>query len=136
MFKTTRTLALLAVVAVAFACGGETPEADEATVEVATYAVRGRVLEMPSAPGEEIRIEHVAIDDFVDYRGEVVGMDAMTMSFPLAEGAAGDIVPGDIVEFELRVDWNAEPLSVVTRLTKLPPETELVFRAAEPPAPE
>ncbi len=136
MFKTTRTLALLVVAAVAFACGGDAPEADEAVVEAATYTVRGRVLEMPSAPGEELRIEHEAIDAFVDYRGEVVGMDAMTMSFPLAEGAAGDVVAGDIVEFELRVDWNAEPLSSVSRLTKLPPETELVFRAAEPPSTE
>ena len=58
----------------------------------------------------------------------------MTMSFPLAEGAAGDVIAGDIVEFELRVDWNAEPLSTVTRLTKLPPDTELVFGRAEPPS--
>lgn len=133
MFKTSRTLFLLTFATLALACGSQAPEAEDATVEPATYTVRGRVLEMPTGPGEDVRIEHEAIDDFVDYRGEVVGMDAMTMSFPLADGAAGDVAAGDIVEFTLRVDWNAEPLSTVTQLEKLPPETELVFGRAEPP---
>ena len=132
MFNTTRTLFLLAVVTLALACGAEAPEAEDATVPAATYTVRGRVLDMPTAPGEEMRIEHEAIHTFVDYRGEVVGMDAMTMSFPLAEGVGADVAPGDLVEFDLRVDWNAEPLSTVTRMTKLAPETELVFGRAEP----
>jgi hypothetical protein len=132
MFQQMRIPFLVAGAVLMIGCAADAPEGDGATSPAATYTVRGRVLEMPSAPGEEIRLEHEAIHSFVDFRGDVVGMDAMTMSFPLAEGAAGDIAAGDIVEFDLRVDWNAEPLSAVTRLEKLPEDTELVFGRAEP----
>jgi Cu/Ag efflux protein CusF len=125
------------LVALAFllgACTSEPTDGEAAGPEPASYTVRGRVVAMPSTPSGEIQIEHEAIHEFVDFRGDVVGMDAMTMFFPLAEGVASEeIVAGDIVEFDLLVDWNAEPLSKITRIAKLPPETELVFGRAEPP---
>jgi len=127
-----KTLFLLAGAILLVGCGADTTDGTDTTSQVTTYTARGRVLEMPSAPGEHIRLEHEAIHGFVDFRGDVVGMDAMTMSFPLAEGAAGEIIPGNIVEFDLRVDWNADPLSTVTRLEKLADDTELVFGRAEP----
>jgi Cu/Ag efflux protein CusF len=133
MMQTKRALFLLAAVVLIVGCGADAPVVDEAAAQVATYTARGRVLTMPSEPGGEIQLEHEAIHDFVNFRGDVVGMDAMTMEFPLAEGAAGEIVAGDIVEFDLQVNWDAEPLSSVTRLEKLPADTELVFGRAEPP---
>ena len=132
MLQTTRVAFLLATATLLAGCGTDAGQTDDAATQATTYTVRGRVLEMPAAPGGEIRLEHEAIHGFVDFRGDVVGMDAMTMSFPLAEGAAGEIVANDIVEFDLRVDWNADPLSTVTRLGKLPDDTEMAFGRAEP----
>jgi hypothetical protein len=99
---------------------------------VATYTVRGRVVALPSAPGGEIRLAHEAIADFESAAGEVVGMDAMTMSFPVAASVDDSAVaPGDVVEIELRVDWSAEEPATVTRIEPLPEGTELVLEAAE-----
>ena len=133
MLQPTRSLLPLTIAILLAGCGADTPEGEDAASQANTYTVRGRVLEMPAVPGGEIRLEHEAVHGFVDFRGDIVGMDAMTMSFPLAEGAGGDIVAGDIVAFDLQVDWNAEPLSTVTHLEKLPPDTELIFDRAEPP---
>lgn len=130
--------ALLPVFALALVfagCGSEPATEETSGPGPATYTVRGRVVAMPSTSDGEIQVEHEAIDDLVDFRGDVVGMDAMTMFFPLGEGAvAEEIVAGDIVEFDLLVDWNAEPLSKITRIEKLPEDTELEFGRAEPPA--
>ena len=88
---------------------------------------------MPQTEGGEIHIEHEAIHDLIDSRGEVVGMAAMMMFFPLdVERGTPKLAVGDIVEFDLEVDWNADPLARVTRLEKLPIDTELVFGAAAP----
>lgn len=98
-----------------------------------TYTLKGRILEMPLTEGSEIQIEHEAIHDLIDSSGEVVGMDAMMMIFSLdVERATPGLAVGDIVEFDLEVDWNADPMATVTRLEKLPADTELVFGAAEP----
>ncbi len=55
------------------------------------------------------------------------------MSFALAEGVGEGGSDGDIVEFDLLVDWDAEPLATVTALRVLPEDTQLVFGRAEPP---
>ena len=99
-----------------------------------TYTLKGRIIEMPAAPGGEIQLEHEAIHGLVDSRGETVGMDAMMMFFSLAEDAGVGFEAGNIVEFDLEVDWKREPLAIVTRLERLPDDTRLVFEAARPSA--
>ena len=42
----------------------------------------------PADPQHEIWIRHEAIPDFTSDEGQVVGMDAMTMPFALAEGGS------------------------------------------------
>lgn len=96
-----------------------------------TYSVRGQVVTLPADNNGEIRLAHEAIDDFEGATGEVIGMDAMTMSFPLAEGAGHEeLAVGDVVEFELSVDWSSASPATVTRIEKLPAETELGFGKA------
>ena len=101
---------------------------------VASYAVRGRVVALPIDNGGEIRMTHEAIDDFATADGEIIGMDSMTMSFPLEPSVDGSaLAVGDIVEFELRVDWGADEPATVTRIESLPDGTELAFGSASPP---
>ncbi len=110
-------------------------EADPGSaVPARTYTVNGKVVTLAADNGGELRIAHEAIDDFVAADGAVVGMDAMTMSFVVAEGVGEGLAVGDIVEFDLRVDWGADDLATVTRIEMLPAETELVFDAASPPS--
>jgi len=100
------------------------------------YTVRGRVAELPQAgnPASSFEIAHQAVDDFVDRQGEVVGMDPMTMSFPLGPQVSLEgLAVNDPIEFTLHVDWQANPPVRITRLHKLPPGTPIVFRAAQPP---
>jgi hypothetical protein len=100
------------------------------------YTVRGRVAQLPE-PGNPVSgfaVSHQAIDDFVDRQGEVVGMDPMTMSFPLGpQVSLAGLALTDPIEFTLHVDWSAAPPVRITRLHKLPPGTPIVFRAAQPP---
>ena len=121
-------LALLAALGVA-ACSDKGAGASRA------YTVRAQVLQLPDPanPGTGITLNHEAIDDFVDRSGEVVGMDPMSMPFPVADGVSLDgIQAGDVVEIELRVDWDAEPAVAVAAVRELPPGTKLDFRAAKP----
>ena len=122
----TRILLILALVAAVASCarGGR------------DYTVRGRVAQMPETgnPASGFVLAHQAIDDFVDRQGEVVGMDPMTMSFPLGSGVSlQGLAVNDVVDFTLHVDWSAAPPIHLTRLHKLPPGTPLVYRAAQPP---
>lgn len=105
----------------------------------ATYTVRGVVAEMPDQvkPGADFRIKHEAIDTFANAEGKVVGMGAMVMPFPLGPGVRLDgLALGDIVEVTFSVWWTPSIKWHVTSMKKLPAETELVFRAAQPPQPE
>ena len=100
------------------------------------YTVRGRVAELPQAgnPASAFEIAHQAVDDFVDRQGEVVGMDPMTMSFPLSPQVSLEgLAVNDPIEFTLHVDWQANPPVRITRLHKLPPGTPIEFRAARSP---
>jgi hypothetical protein len=128
----TRSLAtLFALAALLGACSDPQVESDQGPH---AYTLRGRITEMPAAPGGQIQLEHEAIHDLVDARGRVVGMDAMLMFFSLAEGAGDGFEVGQVVEFDLDVDWQREPLAIVTRLERLPDDTKLVFAAAQPPS--
>jgi Copper binding periplasmic protein CusF len=101
-----------------------------------TYTVRGQVIQLPdpAQPGSGLVLQHEAVDDFVGRDGTVVGMDPMAMPFPVAPGVSlAGIAPADVVEFDLNVDWKADPAVAITRVRKLPPGTKLVFRAAKLP---
>lgn len=121
-------LTLLVLLLTTLAC---TREAPNSSIAPATYRTQGVVRHVSGAgrPGAaEILVHHEALPGFVDDRGEVVGMDAMTMAFPvrdphLVEGLAA----GDKIAFDFTVDWNGSPTLEVTRIEKLPADAELDF---------
>jgi hypothetical protein len=103
-----------------------------------TYTVRAKVVQLPAPnnPASGLYLSHEAIDRFVDRDGKIVGMDPMTMPFPLADGVALDgLQPGDVVELKLHVDWGADPEVEITGLRELPADTKLSFRNARPTGP-
>ncbi|HVR98620.1 MAG TPA: copper-binding protein [Thermoanaerobaculia bacterium] len=106
--------------------------ADRGTV----YTIRGQVIGLPSPSSNprQLSLDHEAVDNFVNREGKVSGMDSMGMPFPVGKRVSLDgIEVGDIVEFDLRVDWEAEdrPVEIVD-VRELPPDTQLDFRLAEP----
>ncbi|MEA2560351.1 MAG: hypothetical protein QOH06_1855 [Acidobacteriota bacterium] len=122
------TLFLLAVLSLAGCSGGK----DSGR----TYTVRGQVTQLPDPgnPGRGLYLNHEAVDDFVSRDGEIVGMDPMTMPFPVDEKVPlAGIGVGDVVEFKLHVDWGAETEVEIVEIRELPPGTKLVYHAAKPP---
>jgi Cu/Ag efflux protein CusF len=120
-----------------FGCGREAPPAEPAATSAPAdvYVVRGEVVRLPNADDGSggFYVRHEAIDDFKAADGSVIGMDAMTMRFPLSDPALLDgLAVGDKVEITYEVDWHGQPMQQATKVTKLPPETELVFREANP----
>lgn len=100
-----------------------------------TYTTRGQVIQLPDPanPGTGLTLNHEAVDQFMDRQGEIVGMDPMSMPFPVAKGVSLEgIQVGDVVEFKLHVDWSAEPAAEITEIRELPAGTKLEFRAAKP----
>lgn len=119
--------------------GGSTPPAaaaDAAPKADATYVVRGTVVDVPdpARATSEFIVHHEAIDTFLNpATGEVVGMGSMEMPFPLAKGLILDgVKAGDIVELTFEDYFKPTRKYQVTKVTKLPPETKLEFRAARP----
>jgi hypothetical protein len=110
-----------------------------------TYHTRGIIQSLPEAnkPTAELMIQHEAINDFVDGKGAVVGMNAMTMPFPrLAPGVTLDgLAVGDKIAFSFTNTWTGpetarKPAWVVDNVSKLPAETELIFGKKVTPVPE
>lgn len=119
-----RCLLLLSLVAPA--CSRGVQPGDPETPAVQSYEVRGEVTRLPSAAEPALYVRHEAVPGFVDMDGEVVGMDSMTMPFPLAEGVALEgIAPGDRVRFTLEVEWEGDPPYRITRIEELAAGTEL-----------
>jgi len=120
------------------ACGGGSesdPEAEATEGEVARYTVRGEVVQLPDPdnPAAQLQIRHEAIPDFRS-GGEVVGMESMTMPFPVAEGVSLEgLSPGDKIEFTFETRYAPDTQLVegfrIVRVTPLPAETELHFGA-------
>lgn len=101
-----------------------------------SYTVRGRIVMLPEAgkPASVLQIRHEAIEHFVDSKGKVVGMEAMTMPFPTAKGLSlAGLAVGDAVEFTFEVRWDGSPIYQVTRITELPEGTALEFESAPEP---
>jgi Cu/Ag efflux protein CusF len=116
-------IALLATVA----CGGDEPSAGG---DKAAYTVRGEVEQLPNpeVEGSDLMVRHEPIPDFENSKGEVVGMNAMTMPFPLAGDVSLEgIAVGDKVELTFEVQFEPSTSFVTTEVTKLPPDTELDF---------
>lgn len=114
--------------------GGSAAPAEPAAGPRYRYTVRGRVksLPEPGKPMSSFEVHHEAIDNFVRADGKL-GMGAMTMDFPLGEGVSlQGLRVGDIVEMVLEVQPRPRMRMKVTKLTTLPPETKLEFRAARP----
>ena len=127
--------AVLAVAVLALAACSPPPPSPAPAGPDQSYAVRGEIVRLPDPadPQNEIWIRHEAIADFATDAGEVVGMDAMTMPFGVADGLdlAGFEV-GDKIRFTLEVRWadRAQPAKV-TAVEKLPADIELVFAPRE-----
>ena len=95
-----------------------------------TYEVRGVVRQLPAAdqPSKEILIHHEAIPSFGNMNGETVGMEAMTMPFPVVDPALCEgFALGDKVTFRFQVDWEGSPPLQLTHLEKLTADTVLSF---------
>ena len=123
-----RLLTGFALAAVLAGCGqpAEAPEEPAAT----SYEMRGVVRRLPQegVRGSQLLIHHESVPGFVDIRGEVVGMDAMTMPFDPAPGQdLSALAVGDKIAFRLEVDWRQTPAAVVSEIRKLPEEIELEF---------
>lgn len=104
-----------------------------------TYTTRGEVVSLP-VKGDvrtSFKVRHEAIDGFRNRKGEVVGMNAMTMDFPPAKGVdLSSLKVGDKVEITFSVWWGNTPPWLATKVSKLPADTELVYRKARPPESE
>ena len=114
--------------AFAGACGG-TPDSGQPP---ASYLVRGIVRQLPAPEGaaRELLVHHEAIPEFEDADGEVVGMNSMTMSFPMVDqGLAAELEVGDRIEMKFEVRWNGGNPLAVTAIERLPAETRLNFEA-------
>lgn len=109
------------------------PAAPAPTVRQDRYSVRGVIAQLPDPanPAAELQIRHEAIPHFRGQSGEL-GMDTMTMPFPLAKGLALDgLKIGDKVTVSFEVDFDAAADKLLayraTALEPLPAETELDF---------
>ncbi len=103
------------------------PTAISPTAPEAVYTVRAKIAGLPAAdkPGSSLQLQHEPIDNFVRQDG-TLGMDSMTMPFPLAKGVSLDgFTVGDIVEVTFEVRWKSQPRFQTTRLVKLPADTVL-----------
>lgn len=101
------------------------------------YIVRGRIesLPDPAVPTSEFVAYHEPIDNFKNASGEEVGMDSMSMPFPVGRHVPLDgFGVGDLVEIEFVARYTPEGLGRwwIVRLQHLPKETELRTGEARP----
>lgn len=117
---------MAAVVGLVAGCGGPpAPTAPEAPV--ASYTVRGRIVSLPdpARPAAELIVHHEPIPSFMS-GGEVIGMDAMAMPFPIVNDSVSlaGLAVGDAVTLTFDVTYDATTLTpaevVVTGVSPLP----------------
>jgi Cu/Ag efflux protein CusF len=127
--RAVRWAVLLLIFATFVSCTGKSSDAGR------TYTTRGQVIQLPDPanPGTGLTLNHEAVDRFMDRQGEIVGMDPMSMPFPVSGDVSLEgLQVGDVVEFKLHVDWSKEPAAEITEIRELPAGTKLDFRAAKP----
>jgi hypothetical protein len=127
MRQTLAIAILIPLLTVLAACGGGQREP---AAEARLYEVHGVIEQLPdpAQPGSELQIRHEAIPTFMSSDNKVVGMKAMTMPFPVADGVSlQDLNVGDSVAFSLEVQWDRSPAFLVTRLERVesPPDAEV-----------
>jgi Cu/Ag efflux protein CusF len=139
-------VALAALLVSGISCGGgsepgqtSSEGADSASSQAAdagssqgvdVYTVRGEITQLPDPDreGSELMVRHEPMPEFKNAKGEVVGMGAMTMPFPLAEGVSVDgLSVGDKVSLTFEVQFEPSTSFQTTQITKLPEGTELDF---------
>lgn len=90
-------------------------------------------MQLPDGQNPDLMIRHEAIDGFVDRDGKAVGMDPMSMPFPVAEGLSlADLEVGDFIRCTVEVDWQQRSPVKISAIEKLPADTKLTFREARP----
>lgn len=96
-----------------------------------SYTVRGRIEKLPGEKAGYLMVHHAAISDFLNRKGEVVGMEEMVMEFPaVAPGVTLDgLAVGEPIELTFEVRWDDEQVWVVTRIVELAEGDELGLKA-------
>lgn len=97
-----------------------------------TYRVRALVRHLPKSddPRPEILVRHEAIPSFKNEDGDVVGMDTMSMPFPLADTSLiTGVEVGDRVEMAFEVSWHGGNPLKVTTIERLPEGSLLAFES-------
>lgn len=114
-------------------CKKQSTAQEQSTIHKDHYEVRGIVVQLPSAesPLAEFQVRHEAMPNFRGENNEI-GMDTMTMPFPLAGGLTLEgLAVGDKINLAFEVDFDTATGKLkayrATGFTKLPPETELDF---------
>lgn len=109
-------------------CGGGSSKPADESIPAQQYVVDGILTQLPSTPGRELMIRHVAIPGFVNASGDTVGMNAMTMGFPLGDPSIVEgFAPGDSIRFVFEVRWGASTPLRLTAMEHLPPGSVLEF---------
>lgn len=124
-------LVCASTVAALVGCGSQEAPAEPGD----RYQARGVVRQLPQPPGQELYIHHEAIPTFKNMDGEVEGMGAMAMPFPIdAAPVPEGLKVGDKVSFEFEVNWTGSPPMRLLSLEVLPADTLLEFeRPADGP---
>jgi Cu/Ag efflux protein CusF len=105
------------------ACDDEPADVASAPSHDGSYTVRGRIADIT---GNEVSIQHEAIDDFVNREGERVGMATMTMAFHKPDDVSMEgIAVDDLVSFTFEVDWDGDHPMTLRAIEALPPGTQL-----------
>ena len=94
-----------------------------------TYHLRGiiRALPQPGQSPRSLSIKVEPIANWVGLSGKIEPMMAMTMPYQLAHGLPlKNMTVGDKVAFTYKVNWVRDRM-VVTRISELPPQTQLDF---------
>ena len=114
-------------------CGGadsKTPPVNENRVE---YVVRGRVITLPQPdrPASELVVHHEPLPSYMS-GGEVIGMPAMHMPFPIQDGVSLESIKvGDPVTLTFEVEYDPQsktPVDMyVTQIVALPDDTVLIL---------
>ena len=92
-----------------------------------SYHTRGLVKAREGSGADtRVAIHHERIADFKDRDGKRAPMPSMSMLFGLARALeATPLVVGDKLAFDFELRWTGSPTLLITRLQKLPADTDL-----------